>query len=289
MEELSYAAPASLADAVAMLADAGSGGRVLAGGTDVLVLLHGEAIAPKLLVDVKRISEMQSISCSDGAYTVGAATAGMRIMDHEGFGAAWPGVVEGVALIGSIQVKGRASMGGNLCNASPAADSVPPLIAAGARANIAGPQGRRSVPVEDIVTGPGKTSLGTGEIVVSFGFPRRPPRSGDCYLRLTPRTEMDIAVVGAAVDLTLDDAGVCSAARVALGAVAPTPLLVSEAADALVGTMVDDAALDRMAAAVRAACNPIDDKRGTIAYRTKTSGVIARRAARTALERARNS
>ena len=289
MDEVSYAAPRALPEAVAMLAEARGRGRVLAGGTDVLVLLHGEAISPGLLVDVKKIPEMQGISVDDGAYTVGAATTGMAILDHEGFRAAWPGVVEGVALIGSIQVKGRASMGGNLCNASPAADSVPPLIAAGAVANVAGPEGSRTVPVEAVVVGPGKTSLAPDEIVVSFTFPKRPPHSGDCYLRLTPRTEMDIAVVGAAVNLTLDDAGVCAAARVALGAVAPTPLLVEEAGAVLVGTKVDEAALGILAAAVRAACDPIDDKRGTIGYRIKTSGVMARRAALTAFERARRN
>ena len=289
MDEVSYAAPRALPEAVAMLAEARGRGRVLAGGTDVLVLLHGEAIFPGLLVDVKKIPEMQGISVDDGAYTVGAATTGMAILDHEGFRAAWPGVVEGIALIGSIQVKGRASMGGNLCNASPAADSVPPLIAAGAVANVAGPEGSRTVPVEAVVVGPGKTSLAPDEIVVSFTFPKRPPHSGDCYLRLTPRTEMDIAVVGAAVNLTLDDAGVCAAARVALGAVAPTPLLVEEAGAVLVGTKVDEAALGILAAAVRAACDPIDDKRGTIGYRIKTSGVMARRAALTAFERARRN
>ena len=289
MGELNYAAPDTLQDAVAMLAGADGGGRVLAGGTDVLVLLHGEIIEPDLLVDIKNIPELRGITVADGAFTVGAATTGMNIVDHEGFKAAWPGVVEGVALIGSIQVKGRASMGGNLCNASPAADSVPPLIAAGAVANIIGPKGSRSAPVENIVTGPGKTSLATGEIVVSFTFPKQPPHSGDCYLRLTPRTEMDIAVVGVAVNMTLDDSGTCTAARVSLGAVAPTPLLVAEAGAALVGTKVDDAALANLAAAASAACNPINDKRGTIAYRVKTAGVMARRAAQSALERARRN
>ncbi len=289
MGELNYAAPETLQDAVAMLADAGGGGQVLAGGTDVLVLLHGEVIEPDLIVDIKNIPELQGITVDDGAYTVGAATTGMALVDHQGFSATWPGVIEGVALIGSIQVKGRASMGGNLCNASPAADCVPPLITARALANIIGPNGPRSVPVEDIVTGPGKTSLALGEIIVSFTFPKRPPHSGDCYLRLTPRTEMDIAIVGAAVNLTLDDDGTCTDARVSLGAVAPTPLLVEQAGAALVGTKVDDEALANLSAAASAACNPINDKRGTIAYRIKTTGVIARRAAQTALERARRN
>ena len=287
MTGLSYAAPDSLDAAVGMLAGAGGGARILAGGTDVLVLLHGDLIEPDLIVDIKNIPELTEISVEDGAYRIGAAASSMKLIDHEGFAGTWPGVIEGVALIGSIQVKGRASVGGNLCNASPAADSVPPLIAAGAVANIAGPAGTRDLPVEDFITGPGQTALQTGEIVVSFTFPRRPPHSGDCYLRLTPRTEMDIAVVGAAVNLTLDDSGVCSAARVSLGAVAPRPLLVEEAGAALVGTTVEEAALDALAKAASAACNPIDDKRGTIEYRIKTAGVMTRRAAEQALARAR--
>ena len=289
MTELNYAAPDSLDAAVGMLADAGGGARILAGGTDVLVLLHGDLIEPDLVVDIKNIPELTEISCEDGAWRIGAAASGMTLLDHDGFASAWPGVIEGVALIGSIQVKGRASVGGNLCNASPAADSVPPLIAAGAVANIVGPGGARDLPVEEVITGPGQTALAAGEIVVSFTFPRRPPRSGDCYLRLTPRTEMDIAVVGAAVNLTLEESGVCSAARVSLGAVAPTPLLVGDAAAALIGTKVDDAALDALSRAASAACNPIDDKRGTIGYRIKTAGVMTRRAAETALARARRS
>ena len=289
MTELNYAAPDSLDAAVGMLADAGAGAKILAGGTDVLVLLHGDLIEPELIVDIKNIPELTEIMVEDGAWRIGAAASGMKLMDHEGFAAAWPGVIEGVALIGSMQVKGRASVGGNLCNASPAADSVPPLIAAGAVANIAGPGGARDLPVEDVMTGPGQTALQEGEMVVSFTFPKRPPHSGDCYLRLTPRTEMDIAIVGAAVNLTLDDAGVCTAARVSLGAVAPTPLLVEEAGAALVGTSVDDAALDGLSRAASAACNPIDDKRGTIEYRIKTAGVMARRAAETALDRARRN
>ena len=283
MTDLRYEAPESLDEAVALVA---GGGRILAGGTDVLVLMHSELIEPELLVDVKRIPELREIVEEDGAWRIGAAVPGMAIVDHEGFSAAWPGVVEGVALIGSVQIKGRATIGGNLCNASPAADSVPALIAAEAVADIVGPAGHRREPVENIVTGPGRTSLADGEVVVSFRFPARPPRAGDCYLRLTPRTEMDIAVVGAGVNIVLDGDGICTQARISLGAVAPTPLLVADAAAALTGTQVDAAALDEMVAACRAACDPISDKRGTREYRIRTAGVIARRAAEKALARA---
>lgn len=287
MTDMRYEAPQSLDAAVALLAGANGGGKILAGGTDVLVQLHAEMIEPDVLVDIKNIADVRQISEEAGAWRVGAAVPGMQVIDDAGFSKAWPGVCEGVALIGSVQVKGRASIGGNVCNGSPAADSVPGLIAADAVATIIGPDGTREETVENIVTGPGKTSLGEGEFIVSFGFPARPPHSGDCYLRLTPRTEMDIAVVGVGANLTLDDSGVCIAARIAVGAVAPTPLLVADAAAALVGTTVDDAAMEGMIAAVRAACNPISDKRGTKEYRIKTAGVIARRAVEKALERAK--
>ncbi|MEA2937440.1 MAG: xanthine dehydrogenase FAD-binding subunit, partial [Alphaproteobacteria bacterium] len=180
-------------------------------------------------------------------------------------------------------------IGGNLCNASPAADSVPALIAAAAVARIIGPDGMRDVPVEQIPVGPGKTSLGKGELIASFFLPARPAHSGDAYQRFTPRTEMDIAVVGVGVSLTLDGSGTCVAARVSLGAVAPTVLLVKECADALIGSKLDDAALERLAKAASAACRPIDDKRGTKEYRIKVAGVLARRTALQALERARQN
>jgi carbon-monoxide dehydrogenase medium subunit len=282
-----YEAPKSLEQAVALLSGANGRARVLAGGTDLLIQMRSGRVDPELVVDVKDIAELRSISAEAGGYRVGAAVTCMELIENEAFAQAWPGIVDGVRYIGSIQVKGRATMGGNLCNASPAADSVPALIAAGAIVCIAGPKGRRELPVEEFVTGPGKTALAGGELVVSFLLPRREPQSGDAYLRFTPRTEMDIAVVGAAVNLTLDKKGVCSSARVSLGAVAARALLVPEAAAALVGTKADAAALARLAAAASAACRPIDDKRGTKEYRIKVAGVMARRAAAIALERAR--
>ena len=284
-----YEAPASLDAATRLLADAGGAAKVLAGGTDLLIQMRADMVEPEVLVDIKNIAEMREIAEEGGRYRLGAAVTGMEIMEHEGFNAVWPGIVDGAKLIGSIQVRGRATLGGNLCNASPAADSVPALIAAGALASVIGPGGRRSVPVEDIAIGPGKTSLGAGEIVISFELPQRSPRSGDAYLRFTPRTEMDIAVVGVGVNLTIDEAGVCSAARVSLGAVAERPLLVDEAAAALIGSRVDDAALAELSEAASAACRPIDDKRGTREFRIEVAGVLAERAARIALERAEQS
>ena len=287
MSEMRYEAPTTLAAAVALLAGANGRASVLAGGTDLLIRMRAGSVEPGLLIDIKGIPEMTSIVAENGGYRFGAAVPCMELLEHEAFAKAWPGVIDGVKLIGSIQVKGRATVGGNLCNASPAADSVPPLIAAGAVVGIVGPNGRRESLVENLVTGPGKTSLAKGEIVTSFLLPRRPPHSGDAYFRFTPRTEMDIAVVGAGVNLTLDDGGVCRQARVCLGAVAERALLVPEAAAALIGTRVDAAALKRLAAAASAACRPIDDKRGTKEFRIKVAGVMARRAAEMALTRAR--
>ena len=287
--DLRYEAPDTLQAAVALLAKESGPARILAGGTDVIVQMETDLIEPALLVDIKKIPEVRAIAAEGGGFRVGAAATGMQIMGHAALCKAWPGVLDGVKLIGSIQVRGRASMGGNLCNGSPAADSVPALIAAGAVARIVGPNGTREVPVEQIPVGPGKTSLGKGEIIVSFFLPPRPPHSGDAYQRFTPRTEMDIAVVGVGVNLTLDGKGTCTAARVALGAVAPTILLVNACTDALVGTRVDEAALDKLAAAASAACRPIDDKRGTKEYRIKVAGVLARRTAQQALERARQN
>jgi CO/xanthine dehydrogenase FAD-binding subunit len=179
MNSLKYEAPSSLDDAIALLARTSGTSRVLAGGTDVLVQMETDLIEPDLLVDIKQIPELSGIAKENGDFRVGAAVTGMELMDHPAFCKAWPGVIDGVKLIGSMQIKGRATMGGNLCNASPAADSVPALIAAGAIARIAGPNGTRDVPVECIPIGPGKTSLGKGDIIVSFLFPPRPAHSGD--------------------------------------------------------------------------------------------------------------
>ena len=289
MSSLRFEAPETVEDAVRLLADADGEAMPLAGGTDLLVQLRTDFVRPGLIVDLKRIPALMDVTVNGDDIRVGAAVSGATLGKNEAVKAAWPGVVEALELIGSTQIQGRASLGGNLCNGSPAADSVPALIAAGAVCEIAGPNGGRSVRVEDVITGPGQLSLGPGEIVVSLVMPKPPPRSGDAYLRFIPRTEMDIAVVGAGVALTLDEAGICTHARLGLGAVAPTPLLVEDGAKALIGTTVDDSALANLAAAASAACNPIDDKRGTIEYRVKVAGVLARRAALIALERARSN
>lgn len=194
---------------------------VLAGGTDLLVRMKSGFIDPDLVVDIKRIPATQEIKKTSSGFKIGAGVPTVAMGRNKALAKAWPGVVEAAELIGSDQIQGRCTIVGNLCNASPAADSVPAMVAARAKAVIVGPKGRRTVAVDKIVTGPGSTSLKKGEVVEAITLPKRPPRSGDAYLRFIPRTEMDIAVVGAAVNLTLDDAGLCSAAKVALGAVAP--------------------------------------------------------------------
>ena len=286
MTDIRYMAPGSLDEAVRAFAAASGAARILAGGTDLLVQMRNGVVKPGAIIDIKKIAEMTAIEeLPDGRFRIGAAVSGAVLAEHLRFGKAWPGVLEAINLIGSKQVQGRASPGGNLCNGSPAGDSVPAMIAAGAVVTVQGPGGRREMPVEAVPAGPGRSNLAPGEIVVAFTFPARPPGSGDAYLRMIPRTEMDIAVVGCGVNLTLKD-GVVTAARVGLGAVAPTVLLVEEAGKALVGSRLEEAALDAAAAACRAACKPINDKRGTIAYRTKVAGVLLKRTAAIAAARA---
>lgn len=286
MADIRYLAPETLDDAIKAFAAAGSAARILAGGTDLLVQMRSGAQRPGVIVDIKKIKETTSIEeTAGGGFRIGAAVSGMALADHPRFRKVWPGVLEAVNLIGSKQVQGRASAGGNLCNASPAGDSVPAMVAAAAVVTVQGPNGRRELPIEKVPAGPGRLNLTPGEIVVSFTLPARPKGSSDAYLRMIPRTEMDIAVVGCGVSLTLEN-GVCTAARVGLGAVAPTVLLVEDAAKALIGSRLDDKALAAAAAACSAACRPIDDKRGTIAYRTKIAGVLLKRTAAIAAKRA---
>ncbi|MGA0601406.1 FAD binding domain-containing protein [Caulobacter sp. KR2-114] len=284
MSKLDYLAPATAEEAVQALGAAGA--RPMGGGTDLLVQLRAGRVKPDVIVDLKRIAGAIGVRQEAGAFVVGAATPGAILGEHAALSKAWPGVVEAANLIGSTQVQGRATLAGNLCNASPAADSVPAMIAARAVCVVAGPAGRREVPVEAICTAPGRTSLAPGEFVLEIRLPARPARASDAYLRLIPRTEMDIAVVGAAVSLALAADGTIAEAHVALGAVAPTALLVAEAGAAIVGSRLDAAALDRLDAAARAACRPISDKRGTAEYRTRIAGVLARRAAGIAFQRA---
>ena len=283
---MKYQTPSTTKEAAVLIKRERGKAFVLAGGTDLMVRMKIGLIEPDLVVDIKHISAMQSIKKSATGFRIGAAVSAAEMGENTALKKAWPGVVEAANLIGSDQIQNRCTIAGNLCNASPAADAVPALIAAGAKVNIVGPQRRRTVAVEKVITGPGTTSLAKGEIVEAITLPKRLPKSGDAYLRFIPRSEMDIAVVGAGVGLTLDNNGVIKSARVALGAVAPTPLLVAAAAKAIVGTKLNKAALEKLADACTAACDPIDDMRGTVEFRTEIAGVLARRAAKIAYKRA---
>src|SRR3989454_10172983 len=284
-----YEAPETLQGAVTLLAGATGETRVLAGGTDLLVQMRADVVDPDLIVDIKRIPETRAITEEKGGWRIGAAVTGAELKEHPRLKQVWPGVVEAANLIGSTQVQGRATLGGNLCNGSPAADSVPALIAAGAVATLAGPEGKRDIPVEDVMLGPRKLALPRGEFVLSFLLPPRPPRSSDAYLRFIPRTEMDIAVVGAGVSLTIDSAGTITAARVSLGAVAPRVLLVREAATAIIGSRLEKEAQDRRGAGAPAGRTAVDHKRGTRELRGPDGGAARCRAALVAPERARTS
>ena len=282
-----YHVAESFEEASRLAVAAGGVTRFLAGGTDVLVQMRAGTVTPDDLIDLKKIPGVRDIAqAADGGWRIGVAVSGAQLGAHEGVKRDWPGVVEGMELVGSTQVQGRATLIGNLCNGSPAADGVPALVAAGATVTVTGPGGTRKLAIEAIPAGPGRTALKPGEVISGLALPPRGAQGGDAYLRFIPRTEMDIAVVGCAVNLRLDGDTIVEA-RVVLGAVAPTVVLVPEAAGAIIGTTLDDAALAALDAAAQAACKPIDDKRGTIAFRTEVAGVLARRAARTAYDRAK--
>jgi carbon-monoxide dehydrogenase medium subunit len=289
MKAFDYAAPGTVGEAVALLADRGDRARVLAGGTDIIVQVREGRRDVDLLVDVKRIPQLNELAYDPNyGLRLGAAVPCYRLCEHAELARAYPGLVEAAGLIGGTQIQSRASVGGNLCNASPAADSTPALIGAGAICVIAGPEYQREMPVQDFCTAPGRTGLKSGELLVRLLVPPPPPHTGSAYLRFIPRNEMDIAVVGVGVQLTLDDQRVrCTAARIALAAVAPTPLLVPAAGDALTGTTLAPADIDKAAAAAQAAARPISDMRGDREYRRHLVGVLTKRAISIAMGRAR--
>ena len=287
-----YVAPSTLEDTVQALTQTPSDGarrQVLAGGTDLIVQLRSVDPGPRTFVDIKSVPETNLIDISDDEVFIGGAVSASTITHHEGLKDLFPGLVESVYLIGSTQIQGRATLVGNLCNASPAGDTIPALIANQASCDILGPNGSRSLPVEDFVVGVQQNALEPGEFVVGVRMPRPSATTADAYLRFIPRTEMDIAVAGTGVSVTLDESGLCTQARVAIGAVAPTALLVPDAAEALIGTSLDESSLRAAGEACSAAARPITDKRGTVEYRKKVVAVLCERAAGHAAERARGA
>ena len=286
MAVVDYKVAGSIEEAVGLLADAKISTRILAGGTDLIIQSKAQA-TPIAVVDVKKISSMVSATLDDSGLTLGPSMSCVDFTSREDIKSVFPGLSEAAYLIGSTQVQGRCSVGGNLCNSSPAADTVPALIANGAECVVMGPGGERTVPVEAFVTGVGKNCMAKDELLTAIKIARPSAGTSDAYLRFIPRTEMDIAVAGAGVSITLDDSGTCTAARVAIGAVAVTALLVPAAADALIGSKLDDAALQAAADAASEAANPISDRRGTVEYRKHVVGVLVKRAAKIASERAK--
>ncbi|MGE3808385.1 MAG: xanthine dehydrogenase family protein subunit M [Gemmataceae bacterium] len=287
MKPIDYAAPRTLSEATGLLGQHGDRARVLAGGTDIIVQVREGRKDIDLLVDVKRIPELNQLQLDSHGLTIGAAVPCCLIYENAAIARAYPGLIDAAALIGGIQIQSRATLGGNLCNASPAADSIPPLIVHRAVCVIAGPHGTRELPVENFCTAPGKTALQPNELLVCLKLPAPAARFGAGYLRFIPRNEMDIAVAGAAVSLELDDSKQrCTEAHVALAAVAPTPLYVPAAGAALVDGAVNDALIDKVAAAAQEAARPISDMRGDADYRKHLVGVLTKRALRMALERA---
>jgi carbon-monoxide dehydrogenase medium subunit len=287
LRDITYEAPRSLDQALSLLAAAGEKGRVLSGGTDLIIQMRAGVRQPDHIIDAKTIPELQVLSFDPRqGLRLGASVPCCRIIEDPAMKEHYPGLVEAAALIGSDQILSRASVGGNLCNGSPAADTTPALIALGAVCHIAGPKGPRQVPVEDFVVSPGRTVLEPGELLVEFRIPVPKPHSSDFYLRFIPRNEMDIAVVGAGAAVTLDGE-TCTAARIGLAAVAPTPLFAREAGASLVGKPLNDNTIAAAAELAIKASSPITDMRGTAEFRQHLVGVLTRRALKGAAERAR--
>ncbi len=287
MHELNYEAPTSLDQAISVLAAAGENGRMLAGGTDLIIQMRAGVRQPGQVIDAKNIPELQTLSFdAQTGLRLGASLACCKILEDATVQQYYPGLVEAAGLIGSDQILSRASVGGNVCNGSPAADTTPALIALGAVCHIAGPNGTRDVPVEDFVTAPGQTVLASNELLVEFRIPALQGKAADCYQRFIPRNEMDIAVVGVGSCVALDG-DTCTAARIGLAAVAARPLFAKEAGDSLVGKTLDDAAIDDAAKLAQQAASPISDMRGTAEFRTHLVSVLTRRTLKEAAARAR--
>ncbi len=287
MHAINYEAPSTVEQAIGLLKSHGEKARPLCGGTDLIIQLRAGVRRPEYIIDVKNIKEMRQISFdAKNGLRLGAAVSCIEIFESEVMRRNYPGLTEAAHLIGSLQIQNRASVGGNLCNGSPAADSTPALIAVGARARLVGPNGEREVSVENFVVSPGRTVIEPGELLVELLVPAPAAHTADAYLRLIPRNEMDIAIVGVGSSLTLDGDKV-TAARIGLGAVAATPLLAAKAAESLIGKKLDDSAIDTAARLASDQAAPIDDMRGTIEYRQHVTGVLTRRTLLIAAERAR--
>ena len=283
---MEYRQPLTLAEALTLLRDPVAPVHLLAGGTDLIPQLRGLNDPTLTLVDLKHIKELSEfIIRADGSAVIGAAVSAQTLRTNRDFKRLWPGLQDAAALMGSRQIISRATLGGNICHGSPAADTVPALIAAGAMCRICSSEGERMVPVNEVITSPGKTCLRKGEILVSVSLPARPLRSTDAYLRIAPRKKMDVAIASVAVNLIMDESQCVQQCSVALGAVAPVAFALSEVSEFMTGQRVDQAMMARLQRTVRQACRPIDDIRATAEYRTQVAGVLAVRAFEMAFNR----
>ena len=288
MHAFDYQAPTTVAEAIQLMAKHNGTARPLAGGTDLIDQIRVGRFAPDVLIDVKKLKELNVLSADKNGLHIGAAVPCYRIYGHETVNSQYTALADSCRIIGGVQIQSRASIGGNLCNSGPAADSIPSMIALGGVCVITGPDGTREVPVESFCTGPGKNVLTPGELLVEVCFPARPANSGSHYRRMIPRNEMDIAVVGVGASVVLDDSRQkFVSARISLGAVAPTPLFAQAASDLLAGQAVSDESLDKAAAAAREIATPITDMRGTREYRIHVTGVLVKRVLQAAVARAR--
>ena len=273
---MEYALPQSVDEALSIL-NSESNATVFAGATDLIPQLRGGRVEPRLIVDLKNIPSLVNLSFSNGTLKIGAATPVANIKNNAKLTNEFPGLSEASGLIGSDQIQNRASLGGNVCTASPGADTVPSLMVNDALVVIASNSGPRTIPVADVITGPGSISLGSGEFLIEFLVPQPPSRTSDAYERFIPRTEMDIAVVDAAARISLDERGHCQEAKIAIGAAAPTVIRIPVAERILQGKKINDEVLTEVMDETSKACNPINDKRGTIEYRRQVAGVLVKR------------
>ena len=288
MHEFEYEAPTTLNQALALMDQHNGHVRPLAGGTDLIDQMRLGRLSPSVLIDVKKVCELNVLEAGPDGLRIGAAVPCYRIYNHSTIVEQYSALADSCRIIGGIQIQSRASVGGNLCNSGPAADSTPGMIALGGICVIAGPRGKREVPIEQFCTGPGENILQPRELLVEIRFDPRPANSGSHYRRLIPRNEMDIATVGVGAAVQLDDRKEnFVSARIGLGAVAPTPLLAEAAEQALAGQPVNDEIISKAADAARDIACPITDMRGTKEYRIHVTGVLTKRVVNAAVDRAR--
>ncbi len=282
---MKYEAPETIDQAIDIYSKFNGSKKILAGGTDVLVQLRTDIVRPEMVMNIKKINSLHEFCIVDGYWKIGAAVSASKITKNTAFISEWPGIAEGVGLIGSTQIQNRATLVGNLSNASPAADGIPALVAANAKVEIVGQQGSRVKDVYSLIEGPGKLHLSKDEFITHILIPLQRDRSADCYLRFIPRTEMDIAVVGCGVNLSVKNQSI-SSAKIVLGAVGPKVIFADEAAELVLNSRLDKDVILKLQRMCEEIATPISDKRGSIRFRRQVAGVLAKRALQKAYARA---